>query len=63
MKIYIVLKEIVHPDKWFIGKYSIEKVFDKIEKVKEFVKSGKEKSAPYYHCCRTVYAISEHEVV
>ena len=62
MKVYVVLKEIVNLDGWLIGKYNIEKIFDKIEKAKEFVKSEKEKSAPYYHCRKTVYKISEHDV-
>ena len=55
MKVYVVLKEIVNLDGWLIGKYNIEKA-------KEFVKSEKEKSAPYYHCRKTVYKISEHDV-
>ena len=63
MKVYVVLKEIVNRDGWSIGTCSIEKIFGKREKAEEYLDNEKKKSAPDYYCHKTVYTISEYDVI
>lgn len=63
MKVYVVLKETVNRDGWSIGSGSIEKIFNKREKTEEYLGNEKENSAPSCYCHKTVYTISEYDVI